>query len=91
MACLLGSVLIFGGLLGLRYRVAILVIALPIAFVVPCTLALIANEGALNALGWAFLASVAVQLGFVAGGLAATESDARLDPSASSHWRREGI
>jgi hypothetical protein len=89
MAFLLGSALIFGGLLGLRYRAVVLVLALPTAFFLPCGLALIVNAGALDALGWAFLASAAVQLGFVAGGLAATEPDKRASEPSSSHWRRK--
>ena len=47
MIFLLGSALIFGGLLGLRYRLNSLIIALPIAFFVPCGLMLIMGAGAL--------------------------------------------
>jgi hypothetical protein len=91
MAFLLGSALIFGGLLGLHYRAAILAVVLPIAFVLPCGFALIVNTGTLNALGFAFLASAAVQLGFFAGGLAATEPDKRLTAPSFLHWRRRGV
>jgi hypothetical protein len=87
MAFLVGSALIFGGLLGSRYRVIVLVLALPIAFVLPCSLALLANATLLQAMAWAFLASAAVQFGFCAGGLTAAAYDQRVSASSSSHWR----
>jgi hypothetical protein len=91
MAFLFGAGLIFGGLLGLRYRSAILIIAVPIAFFLPCGLALLVQTRMLDALAWAFLPSVAIQLGFLAGGMAASPPDKRLSPSGSSHWRRRGL
>lgn len=74
MAFLLGAALIFGGLLGLRCRLSVLILALPIAFLLPLSLALVLETGALQALAWAFLISVAVQLGFLAGGMAAPDA-----------------
>jgi hypothetical protein len=75
MAFLLGAALIFGGLLGLRCRSAVLILALPVAFLLPIGLALVMETSALQALAWAFLASVAVQLGFLAGGVVVTKPD----------------
>lgn len=91
MAFLFGSGLILGGLLGLRYRSAILIIAVPIAFFLPCSLALVVQTSMLDALAWAFLVSVAIQLGFLAGGMAAARPDKRPSISSSSHWRRRGL
>lgn len=74
MAFLLGAALIFGGLLGLRCRSTVLILALPVAFLLPVGLALVLETGALHALAWAFLVSVAVQLGFLAGGMAVSDA-----------------
>jgi hypothetical protein len=91
MACLLGAALIFGGLLGLRYSSAVLILALPAAFLLPCSLALFMETSVLQVLAWAFLTSVALQLGFLAGGVAVPEPEQRLSStSTSSHWRRRG-
>jgi len=91
MAFLFGSGLIFGGLLGLRYRLAILVLAVPIAFFLPFGLALIVQTSLVEALALAFLASVAIQLGFLAGGFVASQPEKRLSPSGSSHWRHRSL
>lgn len=91
MMSLLGAALIFGGLLGLRYRSTILIIALPTAFLLPCGLALVTEAGALKALAAAFLAAVAVQLGFLAGGLAAPASGEGASPAPFSQWPRNGV
>ena len=91
MMVLLGSALIFGGLLGLRYRSTILILVLPMAFVLPCGLALAMDAGMLSALASAFLMAVAVQLGFLAGGVAAAEPDKGIAVPSSSHWRRRGV
>ena len=91
MAFLLGAALIFGGLLGLRYRSAILIVALPMAFLLPCGLALLMEAGALNALAAAFLAAVAMQLGFLCGGLAAAGHRKRLSAALFSEAARRRV
>ncbi len=91
MVFLLGSALIFGGLLGHRYRAVVLVVALPFAFFLPCGLAWFVNAGTLEALGWAFLASAGLQLGFLAGGLAATGPDGGLSVPSYSQLRRRDV
>ena len=91
MIFLLGSALIFGGLLGRRYRWSILILALPVAFVLPCALALVTEMRVLEALASAFLATAAVQLGFLAGGVASAGPERGSLASSSSHWRRRGV
>jgi hypothetical protein len=69
--------MVCGALLGGRYKVTALILALPVAFAFPCLLAVLGGADLLTGMAWVFLTMVGLQLGFLAGGVVSTGTDRR--------------
>jgi hypothetical protein len=75
--------LVCGALLGARYKVTALILALPVAFAFPCLLAVLGQANLITGLAWVFLTMVGVQLGFLAGGVVLGGTERRYSRSGA--------
>ncbi|MCK1368273.1 hypothetical protein [Bradyrhizobium sp. 62] len=72
MAAILFSLaLMFGAAIGTRYRVAALVLVLPLVLGIVCWLALRLEAGIATTLVWGIVSLTGVQFGYLAGGFLA--------------------